>query len=130
MLDKRLNEITTSPNVQIQPWLLLDFGDFFRDISAKNTDGCHSLDVMVFEATYLVAALTPGQASACCGQFGAQISMVLRPNGRSNKFHPPLGGSPHLHYNDSLCPGAFVVSPAAGSIGSSHARTTASRIRI
>ena len=33
MLDKRLNEVTTSPNVQIRPLLLLDFGDFFRNIS-------------------------------------------------------------------------------------------------
>src|SRR5215212_2667912 len=39
---------------------------------------------MVFEATYLVAALTPGHASACCGQYGAQISKVLRPTNRSN----------------------------------------------
>src|SRR5512143_2526071 len=41
---------------------------------------------MVFEATYLVAALTPGHASACCGQYGAQISKVLRPNNRSNRM--------------------------------------------
>ena len=39
---------------------------------------------MVFEATYLVAVLTPGHASACCGQYGAQMSKVLRPNNRSN----------------------------------------------
>src|SRR5581483_9389327 len=39
---------------------------------------------MVFEATYLVAALTPGHASACWGQYAAQISKVLRPNNRSN----------------------------------------------
>ena len=39
---------------------------------------------MVFEATYLVAVLTPGHMSACCGQNGAQISKVLRPNNRSN----------------------------------------------
>src|SRR5512140_2405732 len=50
----------------------------------KNTDGCHLLDVMVFEATYLVAVLTPGQASPCCGQYGAQMSKVLRPNSRSS----------------------------------------------
>src|SRR5687767_10451342 len=29
----------------------------------KNTDGCHSLEVLVFEATYLVAVITPGQCS-------------------------------------------------------------------
>ena len=39
---------------------------------------------MVFEATYLVAVLTPAHASAWCGQYGAQISKVLRPNNRSN----------------------------------------------
>src|SRR6266496_5626934 len=39
---------------------------------------------MVFEATYLVAGLTPGHMSAWCGQYGAQISKVLRPNNRSN----------------------------------------------
>src|SRR5579859_5650712 len=50
----------------------------------KNTEGCHSLDVIVFEATYLVAGLTPGHMSPCCGQTGAQISKVLRPNNRSN----------------------------------------------
>src|SRR5215210_3374558 len=39
---------------------------------------------MVFEATYLVAVLTPGHSSACCGQCCAQISKVLRPTNRSN----------------------------------------------
>src|SRR5258707_3280783 len=43
----------------------------------KNTDGCHSLEVMVFEATYLVAALAPGQSSACCCQYAAQMSTVF-----------------------------------------------------
>ena len=33
MLDERLNEICASLNVQIRPFLLLDFGDFFRNIS-------------------------------------------------------------------------------------------------
>src|SRR4026208_1867226 len=50
----------------------------------KNTDGCHSLDVLVFEATYLVAVLTPGHSFACCGQNGSQMSKVLRPNNKSN----------------------------------------------
>src|SRR5512143_91822 len=39
---------------------------------------------MVLEATYFVAALTPGHASPCCGQYDAQISKVLRPSNRSN----------------------------------------------
>src|SRR5215207_6986638 len=50
----------------------------------KNTDGCHSLEVLVFEATYLVAVLTPGHSSACFGQNGSQISKVLRPTNKSN----------------------------------------------
>src|SRR5687767_3228692 len=56
---------------------------FFATSPLKNTDGCHSEDVMVFEATYLVAVLTAGQMSPCCGQNAAQISKVLRPNNRS-----------------------------------------------
>src|SRR5687768_17792839 len=39
---------------------------------------------MVLEATYFVAVLTPGHTSACCGQYAAQMSKVLRPNNRSN----------------------------------------------
>src|SRR5216683_926704 len=39
---------------------------------------------MVLEATYLVAGLTPGQMSAWCGQYDAQMSKVVRPNNRSN----------------------------------------------
>lgn len=66
MLDERLKEISTSVNVQIRPWLLPE--------------------VMVFEATYLVAALTPGHLSACCGQYGAQISKVLRPDNASQNI--------------------------------------------
>src|SRR5215472_7273408 len=33
MLEERLNEICASINVQIRPFLLLNFGDFFRNIS-------------------------------------------------------------------------------------------------
>src|SRR5258707_873006 len=33
MLDKRLKQIPTSPNVQIRSRLLFDLGDFFRNIS-------------------------------------------------------------------------------------------------
>src|SRR5215469_17210447 len=35
MLEERLNEICASINVQIRPFLLLNFGDFFRNISVK-----------------------------------------------------------------------------------------------
>src|SRR6185436_5824854 len=63
---------------------------FFATSPLKNTDGCHLEDVKVFEATYLVAVLTLGQMSPCCGQNDAQISKVLRPRsksiGRSNIF--------------------------------------------
>src|ERR1700733_7712001 len=39
---------------------------------------------MVFEATYLVAVLTAGHMSLCCGQNPAKISKVLRPINKSN----------------------------------------------
>src|SRR5713101_7452159 len=39
---------------------------------------------MVFEATYLVAVLTAGHMSLCCGQNRAQSSKVLRPSNKSN----------------------------------------------
>src|SRR6266478_2643810 len=50
----------------------------------RNTDGCQSWEVRVFEATYLVDVLTAGQKSLCCGQNFAQISKVLRPSNKSN----------------------------------------------
>ena len=34
MLHERLNEICTAVHVQIRPWLLLEFDDFFRNVSA------------------------------------------------------------------------------------------------
>jgi hypothetical protein len=77
MLHKRLQEVTASPNVQIGSFPLFELGDFFRNIPFKNTEGCHSEEVMVFEATYLVAVLTAGQISLCCGQNGAQRSKVF-----------------------------------------------------
>src|SRR5437867_7685537 len=58
----------------------LSSATFFATSPFKNTEGCHSEEVMVFEATYLVAVLTLGQLSPCCGQNAAQISKVLRPN--------------------------------------------------
>src|SRR5664279_761454 len=39
---------------------------------------------MLFEATYLVAVLTAGHTSPCCGQNCAQMSKVLRPSNKSN----------------------------------------------
>ena len=35
MLEERLNEICTSKNVHIRPFLLLNFGDFFRSITVQ-----------------------------------------------------------------------------------------------
>jgi hypothetical protein len=46
---------------------------------------------MVFEATYLVAVLTAGQTSLCCGQNRAKLSKVFRPSNKSN-------GIPSLSY--------------------------------
>ena len=34
MLHERLKEICTAVHVQIRPWLLLEFADFFRNVSA------------------------------------------------------------------------------------------------
>src|SRR5215475_13043455 len=65
------------------PFPCLSSATFFATSPLKNTEGCHSEEVIVFEATYLVAVLTLGQMSPCCGQNAAQISEVLRPNNRS-----------------------------------------------
>src|SRR4051794_37433892 len=35
------------------------------------------------DTTYFVASLTPGHSSACCGQYPAKISNVLRPSSRA-----------------------------------------------
>src|SRR5437016_8494287 len=61
----------------------LSSATFFATSPFKNTEGCHSEEVMVLEATYLMAVLTLGQMSPCCGQNAAQISKVLRPSNRS-----------------------------------------------
>src|SRR5688572_9994794 len=61
----------------------LSSATFFATSPFKNTVGCHWEEVMLFEATYLVAVLTRGQMSPCCGQNAAQISKVLRPSNRS-----------------------------------------------
>src|SRR4030095_10714742 len=65
------------------PSPFLSSATFFATSPFKNTEGCHVEKVMVFDATYLVAVLTRGQMSPCCGQNAAQISKVLRPNKRS-----------------------------------------------
>src|SRR5678815_511509 len=68
---------------RLGPSPCLSSATFFATSPFKNTEGCHSEEVMVFEATYLVAVLTLGQMSPCCGQNAAQISKVLRPSNRS-----------------------------------------------
>src|SRR4030066_206903 len=94
----------------------------------KNTDGCHSPDVMVFEATYLVAVLTPGHASACCGQYGAQISKVLRPNNRSNgMFICLLRSVPRIASEYGAIHPPYAKPPLVSSSGPPGACMTPSR---
>src|SRR5512136_1461766 len=94
----------------------------------KNTDGCHSPDVMVFEATYLVAVLTPGHASACCGQYGSQISKVLRPNNRSNgRFICFLRSVPRISSEYELIHPPYAKPPLVSSSGPPGAWMTPSR---
>src|SRR5512137_491863 len=94
----------------------------------KNTDGCHSPDVMVFEATYLVAVLTPGHASAWCGQYGAQISKVLRPNNRSNgRFICLLRAVPRIGSEYGAIHPPYAKPPLVSSSGPPGACMTPSR---
>src|SRR5512145_1693087 len=83
---------------------------------SKNTDGCHVLDVTVFDAMYLVAVLTPGHTSACCGQYGAQISKVLRPNNKSNgKFICFLRAVPRISSEYGLIHPPYAKPPLGSS---------------
>src|SRR5512139_3922168 len=73
---------------------------------------------MVFEATYLVAALTPGHASACCGQYAAQISKVLRPNNKSNgKFICLLRTVPRISSENGAIHPPYAKPPLVSSSG-------------
>src|SRR5512141_595921 len=84
----------------------------------KNTDGCHWLEVLVFEATYLVAVLTPGHSSACCGQNGSQMSNVLRPNSRSNgRFICLLRAFPRIGSEYGLIHPPYAKPPLGSSSG-------------
>src|SRR5579859_6747574 len=95
----------------------------------KNTEGCHSLDVMVFDATYLVAGLTPGHMSPCCGQNGAQISKVLRPNNRSNgTFICLFMVSPRTWSEYGTCHPPYAKPPLISSSGPPPACMTPSRV--
>ena len=72
ILEERLNEICAS--IKSGPSCCLVLVIFPAIFPFRNTGGCHSCEVMVFEATYLVAVLTAGQMSLCCGQNRAQRS--------------------------------------------------------
>src|SRR6266508_4635810 len=83
---------------------------------------------MVFEATYLVAVLTPGHASACCSQYGAQISKVLRPNSRSNgMFICLLRIVPRIASEYGLIHPPYAKPPLVSSSGPPGACMTPSR---
>src|SRR5512135_2345367 len=83
---------------------------------------------MVFEATYLIAALTPGHASACCGQYGAQISKVLRPNNMSNgRFICLLRAVPRIGSEYGAIHPPYAKPPLVSSSGPPGACMTPSR---
>src|SRR5262245_16926297 len=83
---------------------------------------------MVFEATYLVAGLTPGQASAWCGQYDSQISKVLRPNNRSNgRFICLLTSVPRISSEYEAVHPPYAKPPLVSSSGPPGARMTPSR---
>src|SRR5512143_2885535 len=94
----------------------------------KNTDGCHSPDVMVLEATYVVIALTPGHASAWCGQYGVEISKVVRPNNRSKgMFISLLGVVPRIGSEYVVIHPPYANPPLVSSSGPPGACMTPSR---
>src|SRR5512147_1524061 len=83
---------------------------------------------MVREATYLVAALTPGHASAWYGQYGAQISKVLRPNSRSNgMFICLLRSVPRIASEYGAIQPPYAKPPLVSSSGPPGACMTPSR---
>src|SRR5260370_17659775 len=84
---------------------------------------------MVFEATYLVAGLTPGHMSACCGQYGAQISKVLRPNNRSNGMFICLFMTVPITSSEyGACHPPYAKPPLVSSSGPPPACMTPSRV--
>src|ERR1700736_2880598 len=84
---------------------------------------------MVCEATYLVAGLTPGHMSAWCGQYGAQISKVLRPNNRSNGMFICLFMTvPRTSSEYGATPPPYAKPPLVSSSGPPPACMTPSRV--
>src|SRR5512143_1057191 len=83
---------------------------------------------MVFEATYLVAVLTPGHSSACCGQNGSQISKVVRPSNRSNgRFICLLRSVPRISSEYGAIHPPYAKPPLVSSSGPPGACMTPSR---
>src|SRR6266545_2568746 len=83
---------------------------------------------MVCEATNLVAVLTPGHASAWCGQYGAQISKVLRPNNKSNgMFICRLRTVPRIASAHGAVQPPYAKPPLVSSSGPPGAWMTPSR---
>src|SRR5215813_9623646 len=84
---------------------------------------------MVFDATYLVAVITPGHMSACFGQYGSQMSKVLRPNNRSNGMFICLFMTlPSTSSENGACHPPYVKPPLVSSSGPPPACMTPSRV--
>src|SRR5580765_1505851 len=84
---------------------------------------------MVFEATYLVAGLTPGHPSAWCGQYDAHISKVLRPNNRSNGMFIWLCMTAPITSSEyGACHPPYAKPPLVSSSGPPPAWMTPSRV--
>src|SRR5512139_1464813 len=84
---------------------------------------------MVLDATYLVAVLTPAHMSACCGQYGAQISKVLRPNNKSNGlFICFLRTVPRISSEYGAIHPPYAKPPLVSSSGPPGACMTPSRV--
>src|SRR5512140_2935811 len=83
---------------------------------------------MVFDATYLVAVLTPGHPSPRCGQYDAQISKVLRPNNRSKgRFICFLRAAPRISSAYGAVHPPYAKPPLVSSSGPPGACMTPSR---
>src|ERR1700722_5082091 len=83
---------------------------------------------MAFEATYLVAVLTAGHMSLCCGQYGAQMSKVLRPSNKSNGRFICFFMAAELTGSEcGLVPPPYAKPPLVSSSGPPGACMTPSR---
>src|SRR5216684_9192693 len=83
---------------------------------------------MVFETTYLVAVLTAGQTSLCCGQNRAKLSKVFLPSYKSNgMFICFLIAVPETASECGLVHPPYAKPPLVSSSGPPGACTTPSR---